>query len=234
MRPLEILYEDNHLLAINKLAGLPTMGADAGKPTLVEAAKNYLKQKYNKPGNVYVGVVSRLDSPVTGVVLLARTSKAAARLTESFRQRQVGKRYWALVSPGQLTGAGTLEHYLLKDEAQRRMIVCSLEHPAASLAQLHYCWLASVGQHAWLEIELVTGRKHQIRVQLAAVRCPIVGDRRYGSSQPFPHGIALHARRLELLHPVRRQTLVIEAPLPAYWPRLPSVGKNEDRTMPPA
>ncbi len=221
MPPLEIVYEDNHLLAINKPAGLPTMGAAAGHPSLLIAAKRYLKQKYNKPGEVYLGVVSRLDAPVTGVVLFARTSKAAARLTTAFREHRVDKYYWALVPWSSLGPVGTLRHWLRKDETQRRVIICPPQHPAAKQAELRFRQRADGNSWTWLEIELVTGRKHQIRVQLAAARSPILGDLRYGSHQPFPRGIALHAFRLELQHPVRQEPLTFEASLPSYWPPLP-------------
>jgi 23S rRNA pseudouridine1911/1915/1917 synthase len=229
MGRLEILYEDNHLLAINKPAGLPTMGAAAGQASLAEWAKRYLKQKYRKPGRVYLGIVSRLDRPVTGVVVFARTSKAAGRLAQSFRERQVNKTYWALVANWPSQQQGSLCHSLRKDEARRRMVVCPTDHPDAQPAELHFHRLGVAGGWTWLEIELVTGRKHQIRVQLAAVGGTIVGDARYGSRVTFPHGIGLHARRLELIHPVRREPLVIEAPLPSYWPTLPSSASESDR-----
>lgn len=227
MGRLEILYEDNHLLAINKPAGLPTMGAAAGQDSLAESAKRYLKQKYQKPGRVYLGIVSRLDAPVTGVVLFARTSKAAARLTEAFRSRQVSKRYWALVGSWSAGDEGTLRHALRKDESRRRVVVCSSSHPAAREAELRFRRLGQSNGATWLEIDLVTGRKHQIRVQLAAAGGAILGDARYaGASQsriPFGPGIALHARRLELRHPVGREPVVLVAPLPDYWPRLPAI-----------
>ena len=218
MPSLEILYEDNHLLAINKPAGVPTMGAVAGTLSLIEMAKWYLKQRYNKPGQVYLGVVSRLDAPVTGVILFARTSKAAARLTQAFRERSVSKRYWALVWPPPPESSARLRHFLRKDESARRMVVCASDHLGAQLAELSYRRRGTADGLSWLEVELHTGRKHQIRLQLATARCPIAGDRRYGSRRPFPQGIALHARQLELIHPVRRQPLVIVAPPPSYWP----------------
>jgi 23S rRNA pseudouridine1911/1915/1917 synthase len=223
MGRLEILYEDNHLLAINKPVGLPTMGAVAGHPSLAEVGKGYLKQKYNKPGRVYLGIVSRLDAPVSGVVLFARTSKAAARLSQSFRDRQVSKLYWALVARWPGDREGTLSHALRKDEVRRRMVICSASHPDARQAELRYRRLGLVAGWTWLEIELVSGRKHQIRVQLAAVGGGVVGDVRYGNHVAFPQGIALHARRLELSHPVRRERLVMVAPPPDHWPPLPTL-----------
>ena len=206
---LEVLYEDNHLLALNKPAMLPTMGVAADAPSLLTEAKEYIRRKYSKPGEVYLGIVSRLDAPVTGVVLIARTSKAAARLTEMFKRRDVEKLYWALVEGRVEPATGTLVHYLRKDERHRKMHVttASAATPSdidAQRAELNYRVLKSVKGNTLLEIELVTGRKHQIRVQLADAFGPVVGDRKYGSRRFFLHGIALHSRRLAFEHPVRK------------------------------
>lgn len=214
---VEVLYEDNHLLALCKPALTPTMGAPAGVASLLTVAKEYIARKYNKPGNVYLGVVSRLDAPVTGVVLMARTSKAAARLSASFRNRDVEKTYLAAVAEPVNPPAADLEHYLAKDERHRRVYATHAKSPAAQVARLSYETLAATPQAALLKIHLETGRKHQIRVQLARVGRPILGDRKYGSTRDFPHGIALHARRLALEHPVRREPLIIEAPMPDSW-----------------
>lgn len=245
---LEVLYEDNHLLALNKPAMLPTMGVAEDEPSLLAVAKEYIRGKHGKPGNVYLGVVSRLDAPVTGAVLMARTSKAAARLTALFREREVEKIYWALVEGRVDPAAGQLTHYLRKDERHRRMHVTGAAVAGAQRAELIYQVLvgderlgdeetgrlgdtSAVGfslsssflrSASLLEIQLLTGRKHQIRVQLADAGWPIVGDRKYGSVRRFPDGIALHSRRLTIEHPVRRTPLVIEAPLPAAW----SAGPN--------
>lgn len=214
---LDVLYEDNHLLAVNKPAMLPTMGVAADEPSLLVAAKEYIRCKYAKPGEVYLGIVSRLDAPVTGVVLMARTSKAAARLSEMYRQREVEKFYWALVEGRVEPASGTLVHYLRKDERHRQMHVTTANASGAQRAELNYRVLKPVQADTLLEIELLTGRKHQIRVQLADAFWPVVGDRKYGSRRPFASGIALHARRLAFIHPVRKSPLVIEAPLPASW-----------------
>jgi len=214
---LDVLYEDNHLLAVNKPAGLPTQGAAADEESLVSLAKDYLKEKYQKPGNVYVGVVSRVDSLVTGVVLLARTSKAAARLTEQFRERDVGKTYWALVT-GNVPEQGTCVNWLSKDERRQRMIVVPARSPGALEARLEFRRLEVRGATSLVEIELLTGRKHQIRVQLETRGWPILGDSKYGSTASFPDGIALHARRLVIEHPTRGEPVVLEAPLPTSWP----------------
>lgn len=213
---MHILYEDNHLLVVVKPAGLVSQGAAADEESLVTWAKDYLKQKYHKPGNVYVGVVSRLDAPVSGVTVLARTSKAADRLTQMFRERETGKQYWALVSGAPPT-TGELRDWLIKDERQQRVVVTSPQTPGAREAVLRYRTLGKIAGGAWLEIELVTGRKHQIRVQLGSRRWPVLGDAKYGSRAGFPTGIALHARRLELTHPVQKTPLVFEAPVPRAW-----------------
>jgi 23S rRNA pseudouridine1911/1915/1917 synthase len=230
---LDVLYEDNHLLAVNKPAMLPTMGVEADRPNLLALAREYVRAKYSKPGNVYLGVVSRLDGPVTGVTLIARTSKAAARLSAAFRDREVGKTYWAVVETPPEPAAGALEHWLRKDERHRKVHVTHAGADGAQLARLCYRTLAAAGDLALLEVEPETGRKHQIRVQLAKIGCPIAGDLKYSARTTFPLGIALHALRLEVEHPVQRQPLVIEAPLPAAWRRaafyrdlMASVGKH--------
>lgn len=217
--PLEILYEDNHLLAISKPAGLPTMGVAESEPSLLNLAKEYIKERYNKPGNVYLGIVSRLDAPVTGVVIIARTSKAARRLTEQFRGREVEKTYWALVD-GQITpAAGECVDWLGQDERHRRMWIVGPTLPGAKQARLAYQRIAELPDSSLLEVTLETGRKHQIRLQLAHRGYPILGDRKYGSRRPWPVGIALHARRLVLTHPVKGDRLSIEAPVPMAWRR---------------
>jgi 23S rRNA pseudouridine1911/1915/1917 synthase len=215
--PLEVLYEDNHLLAVNKPAGLPTMGTPGGRPTLLTVAKEYVKARYQKPGNVYLGVMSRLDAPVTGVVLLARTSKAAARLTEQFRSHTVQKTYWAVVEGVLEPAAGSLVDWLGHDDRHRRMHIVGRTMPDAREARLSYKRLKVIEGNSWLEVELETGRKHQIRLQLAHHGHPIIGDRKYGSRESFPIGIALHARRLVVSHPTTGARLEFEAPLPETW-----------------
>jgi 23S rRNA pseudouridine1911/1915/1917 synthase len=215
---LHVLYEDNHLLVLNKPAGLPTMGTPEGTPTLLTLAKEYVKQKYQKPGNVYLGVVSRLDAPVTGVVLFARTSKAAARLSEQFRTQAVQKIYWALVEAAGHPASGSFVDWLVHDERHRRVHVAETGQPDGKEARLAFRQIAQDGRFSLLEIELETGRKHQIRVQFAHNGQPIVGDRKYGSTVKFAAGIALHARRLVIAHPVRGDAMEFIAPLPKYWP----------------
>lgn len=216
---LDILYEDNHLLVVNKPPGLATQGAAAGRPSLVSLAKEYVKHKYHKPGNVYLGVVSRLDSAVSGVVVLARTSKAAARLTGQFRQRAVTKVYWAIVS-GNPHASGTCEDWLAKDDQRHRMQVADERTRDAAHARLIYRRLKRLSRGWLLEVTLETGRKHQIRVQLASRGLPVLGDRKYGSREPFSTGIALHSRLLKLVHPTRHEAMVFTANPPAAWRKL--------------
>lgn len=215
---IDILYEDNHLLAVNKPAGLPTMGVAADAASLVLAAKESIRRRYDKPGNVYLGVVSRLDAVVSGVVLLARTSKAAARLAEQFRERSVEKTYWAVVA-GRPEPAAELVDWVVKDESQQRMVVTSATATGALEAVLHFKVLRPVERGTLVEVRLVTGRKHQIRLQLSAHGHPVLGDRKYGSSLAFSPGIALHARRLIVDHPTRHEPIEIIAPPPPSWQR---------------
>jgi 23S rRNA pseudouridine1911/1915/1917 synthase len=214
---LEILYEDNHLLAVNKPPLLPTMGVSPGQPSLVSLSKQYIKRRYRKPGNVYLGVVSRLDAGTSGVVLLARTSKAAARLTRQFRERRVRKTYWALLSGDVHPPEAELVDWVAKDESRMRMAIVDAGTPGAKLARLRYRRLKSLPGGTLVEIELLTGRKHQIRLQVAARGFPVWGETKYAQGQPFSPGIALHARSLVLEHPVQHCPLELVAPLPASW-----------------
>lgn len=216
---VDVLYEDNHLLALNKPATIPTMGAQAGQTSLIYIAKEYVRKKYKKPGKVFLGVVSRLDAPVSGVLVFARTSKAAARLTQQFRDREVEKTYWAVVPEGIEPAAGTCEDWLCHNERLRRVVVCSERSSGAALARLSYHTLTRIAGCQLLEINLETGRKHQIRVQLAHREHPILGDMKYGSARTFGNGIALHARSLRLIHPVRKEPLELMAPTPPSWNR---------------
>jgi 23S rRNA pseudouridine1911/1915/1917 synthase len=214
---LNVLYEDNHLLVINKPALLATMGVAEGTASVVTEVRQYLKQKYRKPGNVYIGVVSRLDTMVSGVLILARTSKAAARLSEQFRESTAEKIYWAAVERPPQPGEQTLTNWVLKDDQLRRMTVVKGRPPGAQKAVLSFRTLNSAAAASLLEVTLQTGRKHQIRLQLSAIGSPILGDRKYGSRREFPKGIALHARKLTVEHPTTRGHLTFEAPLPPSW-----------------
>lgn len=215
--PLVVLHEDNHLLAVNKPAGLPTMGVSEDVPSLLKVAKQYIKDRYQKPGNVYLGVVSRLDAPVTGVALIARTSKAARRLAEQFRARAVEKTYWALVEGAVEPSEAECVDWLAQDERHRRMWIVGRTVPGAKQARLFYRRIATLPDSTLLEVALGTGRKHQIRLQLAHRGHPILGDRKYGSRRGWPAGIALHARRLCFVHPVKGDRLELQAPLPEAW-----------------
>ena len=203
---------DNHLLVVAKPAGLPTMGTPGGKPTLLTWAKEYVKQHYRKPGNVYLGVMSRLDAPVTGVVLLARTSKAAARLTEQFRSHTVEKTYWAVVEGVLESPQNSFVDWLGHDDRHRRIHIVGPTLPGAKEARLSYRRLGVIADNSWLEVELETGRKHQIRLQLAHHGHPVVGDRKYGSREPF--SAACLARPPDS-HPIPRAG--VEAPLSDAW-----------------
>jgi len=214
---LKVIYEDNHLLVVSKPAMLPTMGVDHDRPSLLSVAKEYIREKYDKPGNVYLGIVSRLDAPVTGVVLMARTSKAASRLSEAFRKRDVEKTYWAVVDGMPDEPEGTLEHYLRKDERHRKVHVTHAGSEGAQLARLSYKLVSKSNDKSLLEIQLETGRKHQIRVQLAKIGLPILGDFKYGCQAQFPEGIALHAISTSVKHPVRDEIMTFKAKIPKSW-----------------
>jgi 23S rRNA pseudouridine1911/1915/1917 synthase len=214
---LDVLYEDNHLLAVNKPAGLATMGASAGKTSLVTLAKEYLKARYNKPGNVYLGVVSRVDAAVSGVVILARTSKAAARLSEQFRTRSVEKLYWAVVEGRVDPPSGEWIDWMVKDESHHRMIRAAAQAAGAQEARLAYRVLKPVAEATLVEIRPETGRKHQIRLQFAVRGNAILGDKKYGSQRTFSSGIALHARELAFDHPTTKRRMTISAPIPGGW-----------------
>jgi len=216
--PLEVLYEDNHLLVVNKPAGLATQGVAEGAPSVLTRAKQYLKQKYKKPGNVYVGVVSRLDSTVSGVLVLARTSKAADRLTKQFQSGKVEKVYWALVERAPAPAAGELSHWLLKNDRERRMEVVQPRARGAQHARLTYRQMSEEKLGTLVEVTLHTGRKHQIRLQLATIHCPVVGDRKYGSRRPLAaDAIALHCVRLAIEHPTTKKRIEVKSAPPACW-----------------
>ena len=215
--PLDILYEDNHCLAVAKPAGVPSAHFAGREPTLDRAVKTYLKEKYHKPGNVFLGVVHRLDKPVSGVLLFARTSKAAARLAEQFREGGVGKVYWAVVEGEGLRAAGSLEDWLLKDRDAGRVEVVEPRTEGARQALLHYQRRGQHGGLTWLEVRPQTGRTHQLRVQLAHHGHPIYGDAKYGSVHTFDKAIALHARSLTFMHPIGYEPITLTADLPRGW-----------------
>lgn len=215
MNPLPVLYEDNHLLVLNKPAGILVQGDETGDKPLVEIAKDYIKNKYGKPGEVFLGVVHRLDRPVSGVVVLARTSKALARMNELFREKEMKKTYWALVNSKPPADSGTLVHWLVKDPIKNKTTAYPREYPGGLRSELTYQLLSQREGFHLVEVKPVTGRSHQIRVQLASMHCVIVGDVKYGYQQPLEDGsIALHARQLEFIHPVKKTSITISADLP--------------------
>jgi 23S rRNA pseudouridine1911/1915/1917 synthase len=216
MTDLEVLFEDNHLLAINKEAGILVQGDATGDVPLVEIGKEYIKKKYGKPGAVFLGVVHRLDRPVSGVVIFARTSKALERMNALFRDRETKKTYWALVKHKPPKEQGNLVHWLVKDEKKNKTTAYKKEMSEGSRSELNYKVISQRNGFYLIEVEPITGRPHQIRVQLASMGCPIVGDLKYGfDTANSDASICLHARRLEFIHPVKQEKIIIEAALPA-------------------
>lgn len=213
-QPLKILYEDNHLIAVEKPAGILVQGDETGDVSLLDLVKKYLKEKYQKPGNVFLGLIHRLDRPVSGVIIFARTSKAAARLSEQFRSHITQKIYHALVEKMPPQKSATLVHYLKKDAATNTVKTFDQPHPAALRAELNYEVVKTVGKNTLLKIELKTGRPHQIRAQLATIGCPIVGDLKYGAAASrADRSIALKASSLSFNHPITGERKTVELPI---------------------
>ena len=212
---MTVLYEDNHIIAVNKSTSEIVQGDKTGDQPLSETIKLYLKEKYNKPGEVFLGVTHRLDRPVSGVVLFAKTSKALTRLNEMFRNQEVKKTYWAIVKEKPVLTEGRLEHYLIRNEKQNKSVAYDTERSDAKKAALSYRLIAQSDTYYLLEVQLETGRHHQIRCQLAKMGCPIKGDLKYGFPRSKPNGgISLHARSVEFIHPVSKQQISITAPVP--------------------
>lgn len=222
--PLRILFEDNHCLAIDKPAGHLTTGYEGGEETLDRQVKAYIKEKFNKPGNVFLGVVHRLDRPVSGVLLYARNSKAAGRLAEQFRESQVNKEYWAVVSGKLEPEQGVWENWLWKDTLIGTVQTVKFGTPGAKLARVEFQRRAMNETHSWVELHPKTGRTHQLRVQLSSRGFPIVGDERYGSKQTIANGIALHAKSLTFQHPISYEPMTLTADLPISWKPFTSLG----------
>ena len=212
---MEVIYEDNHLIAVNKTCREIVQGDKTGDTPLSEILKAWLKEKYAKPGNVFVGVAHRLDRPASGLVLFAKTSKALARLNEMFRTGDIKKTYWAIVKNSPPTEEGTLEHWLVRNEKQNKSYAYTEEKPNSKKAILHYKLLARSDNYYLLEVDLKTGRHHQIRCQLAKMGCPIKGDLKYGSERSNKDGgISLHARKAQFIHPVSKEPVEIVASVP--------------------
>lgn len=209
------LYEDNHVIIVYKESGEIVQSDKTGDTPLSDIVKAYLKEKYQKPGNVFLGVVHRLDRPVSGLVVFARTSKALSRLNEMFRVGDIHKTYWAITQSAPSENEGELEHWLVRNERQNKSYAYTREVPGSKRAVLRYRQLAQGEHYSLLEVTLLTGRHHQIRCQLASIGCPIKGDLKYGAKRSNPDGsISLLARRVEFVHPVSKQPICVEAPVP--------------------
>jgi 23S rRNA pseudouridine1911/1915/1917 synthase len=220
---LQILYEDNHLIAINKQAGDLVQGDETGDQPLSEKVKEYIQQKYQKPGAAFLGVVHRLDRPVSGVVVFARTSKALERMNTLFQKRETKKTYWAIVDSRPKKPEATLVHWLRKNEQTNKVTLFDRETPDALRCELSYRVIHDKKGLFLLEVLPVTGRSHQIRAQLAAMGCPILGDLKYGSKDGLGQSICLHARHLQFVHPVKKEETGITAkpPVNEFWKLFP-------------
>ena len=208
---MEVVYEDNHIIIVNKQSGEIVQGDKTGDRPL----SDYIKEKYAKPGAVFLGVVHRLDRPVSGLVVFARTSKALTRLNKMFAEGEVHKTYWAIVKNTPREPEGTLENWLVRNEKQNKSYAYDQEKPNAKKAILKYRTLSHSDNYTLLEVQLMTGRHHQIRCQLAAMGCPIKGDLKYGAPRSNPDGsISLMSRKVEFVHPVSKETIIVEAPVP--------------------
>lgn len=213
---MTVVYEDNHIIIVNKTASEIVQGDKTGDVPLSETVKQYLKEKYHKPGNVFIGVTHRLDRPVSGLVVFAKTSKALSRLNEMFKNSEVKKTYWAIVKQTPAETEGELVNYLVRNEKQNKSYAYDTEKPGSKKAILHYRLIARSDNYCLLEVDLKTGRHHQIRCQLAKMGCPIKGDLKYGFPRSNPDGsICLHARRVRFVHPVSKEQIDVVAPVPS-------------------
>lgn len=222
---MTVVYEDNHIIIVNKTASEIVQGDKTGDVPLSETVKQYLKEKYHKPGNVFIGVTHRLDRPVSGLVVFAKTSKALSRLNEMFKNSEVKKTYWAIVKQTPAKTEGELVNYLVRNEKQNKSYAYDTEKPGSKKAILHYRLIARSDNYSLLEVDLKTGRHHQIRCQLAKMGCPIKGDLKYGFPRSNPDGsICLHARRVRFVHPVSKELIDVVAPVPSdnLWRSLAS------------
>lgn len=212
---MTVLYEDNHIIIVNKTVSEIVQGDKTGDKPLSEIVKEWLKEKHDKPGNVFLGVTHRLDRPVSGIVIFAKTSKALSRLNEMFRTKQIKKTYWAITKNAPKNTEGTLRHYLIKNEKQNKSYAYDMEKPGTKLATLHYKLIGHSEKYNLLEVDLETGRHHQIRCQLAKMGCFIKGDLKYGADRSNPDGgISLHARKVSFIHPVSKELIEVTAPVP--------------------
>lgn len=212
---MQVIYEDNHIIIVNKAPGEIVQGDKTGDKPLCEIVKEWIKEKYNKPGNVFLGVAHRLDRPVAGLVVFAKTSKALTRLNEMFRNGDVHKTYWAITANAPAECEATLTHYISTVEKNNKSYASLIPKKDTKEARLHYKLIASSDRYHLLEVNLLTGRKHQIRVQLSAIGCPIKGDLKYGAKRSNPDGsISLLSRRVQFIHPVSKIPVDVTAPVP--------------------
>lgn len=212
---MQVIYEDNHIIIVNKAPGEIVQGDKTGDKPLCEIVKEWIKEKYNKPGNVFLGVAHRLDRPVAGLVVFAKTSKALTRLNEMFRNGDVHKTYWAITANAPAECEATLTHYISTVEKNNKSYASLVPKKDTKEARLHYKIIASSDRYHLLEVNLLTGRKHQIRVQLSAIGCPIKGDLKYGAKRSNPDGsISLLSRRVQFIHPVSKIPVDVTAPVP--------------------
>lgn len=227
---MQVVYEDNHIIIVNKACGEVVQGDKTGDKTLLDVVKAYLKEKYKKPGNVYLGLPHRLDRPTSGLLVLAKTSKVLPRLNKLFQTKwQVNKTYWAVVNNRPPKYIDTLEHYLIKNQEQNRSYGYTEPREGAKFASLTYRHIASIDRYHLLEIELLTGRHHQIRVQLRQLHLHIKGDLKYGFPRPNnDRGIHLHARKIEFIHPVKKEliSIVAEPPDDVVWNEFMKLFRN--------
>ncbi|NBB30096.1 RNA pseudouridine synthase [Flectobacillus sp. BAB-3569] len=220
MKDFHVVYEDNHIIIVSKRAGILVQGDSTGDRTLTDAVKEYIKKKYDKPGDVFLHPVHRLDRPVSGLVIFARTSKGLERMMEVFRKREIQKTYWAVVRKKPANEKGKLTHWLVKDEKRNVVTAHDTEVNGSQKAELYYKVLGTINKHYLLEVEPISGRPHQIRVQLASMGCPIRGDLKYGYDRPNADGsINLHARRLYFTHPIKKEPIICKAAVPPipFW-----------------
>lgn len=212
---MNVIYEDNHIIIVNKSSGEIVQGDKTGDTPLVETVRAYIKEKYNKPGNVFCGLTHRLDRPVSGVVIFAKTSKALERINNMLKNHEIKKTYWAIVKNPPKNNEGTLVNYLVRNEKQNKSFAYSTEKTNSKRAELNYKVIGKSDNYTLLEVNLITGRHHQIRCQLAAMGCPIKGDLKYGFDRSNRDGsISLHARSVEFTHPVSKELIHVEAPTP--------------------
>ncbi len=232
-RPFDVIYEDNHLIIVNKKSGVIVQGDKTGDKNLAEYVKDYIKEKYDKPGDVFLGTVHRLDRPVSGLIIFARTSKALERMNEMFKKRKIQKTYWAITRNKPTEKNGRLTHWLVKNSVTNKVTAHDKEVPESKKAELTYRYIGRINDYHLIEVSPITGRSHQIRVQLAAMGCPIRGDIKYGYPKGNADGsICLHSRRVYFMHPTKKEPLLCKAALPEqpFWEEFLSLETEEIKT----